>query len=246
MTWSIDIKGFHAHKRSKDDIWFTAIAPVWTQYAKQYNLRPVNHVKLQGVTFLSYDYWNLSGRDWHPENPFYQEKWIEIHPAICKWRINEHGEYVIDSRQKIDDRWRYFVPAEQLLPLLEANITYRSNDRENNPKGFLVCGKECGLILPIQRQFVPTSLPTSYPRLAQSFVNRFTSKTANFGEWFSDWVGTYRAELSKVGNFTKSVKEYWETKPENVLVAENDSQGNFVIYNQEKWQELITPSPEEA
>lgn len=48
--WSIDCKGFHFNNDK-----FTAIVPIWSDYARQYKMYPVNHIKLTGAVWRVFD-----------------------------------------------------------------------------------------------------------------------------------------------------------------------------------------------
>lgn len=131
MAWHVDIKGYFCRENKT----FVAIAPVFDVEFVGKD-RPINHVKLEGVVCSATDYDSLEMKEWHPDNPF-SEKWIEIHPHLCKWEIKE-SEFNLEvnllerTQCGVDgDRvvWRFFVPAEQLAPLHWTQRPYRSQER---------------------------------------------------------------------------------------------------------------------
>lgn len=134
MVWSVDIKGFHREFKSKATDTFVAIVPIWSSYSKHYDLKPINHVRLTGVAVRALDFPCMEGREWHPDNCFSREKWIELHLYWCKWSLDECERLVIQSRHFLngDERvgHRFFVPAQQLQQLAADDLVYKSKDRQ--------------------------------------------------------------------------------------------------------------------
>lgn len=130
MVKSIDAKRFFCDQQSNK---FYSIVPIFDNYLK--NEKPINHIKIQGL-YVPIANSNDELAEWHPDNPFSSQKYIECHIHICKWIVNTHKEYVLDHRYRTgwhgQECWtRFFVPAEQLKPLhWTVDKEYRSKDRE--------------------------------------------------------------------------------------------------------------------
>lgn len=140
MAWHLDIKGFHVSGSNKSGVCdFTAIVPVWDDISRHYGVYPINHVRIGGVAVPPFLFFDLLDARWHPDSPFYEEKWIEVVLLLCKYERDEFGSYLITESRSLKDRpensWRYFVPAKQLLPLHRTEIKFRSEDRRK-----LICG----------------------------------------------------------------------------------------------------------
>lgn len=136
MAWTLDIKGFHREFKSKNVDTFVALVPVGSGYSRHYNLRPINHVKLTGVAASELQYQRLTGCEWHPDNCFSEEKWIELHLYWCKWSFDEYERLVVQSRHFLNGygsriEHRFFVPAKQLQILAAEDLVYKSKDRED-------------------------------------------------------------------------------------------------------------------
>lgn len=141
--WTIECKGFYAQNDK-----FTAIVPIWSKHSEAYRLYPANHIKITGIGIRNIDFDSEYNRlaDWHPDNPFSQQKWIEINLRWCKWKWNQRREYMLSESHDIGyptlyegrqyKRYRYFVPAIQLQPLNEySEVVYKSNDRKKSEFG---------------------------------------------------------------------------------------------------------------
>ena len=136
MVWTLDVKGFHREFQKGAVDTFVAILPIWSGYSKHYNLRPINNIKLTGIAVSERDYHCLKGREWHPDNCFSEEKWIELHLYWCKWSLDKCERLVIKDRHFLNGygnrvEHRFFVPAKQLHPLAAEELVYKSKDRED-------------------------------------------------------------------------------------------------------------------
>jgi hypothetical protein len=143
MTWTLDIKGFRRQFKNKNLETFVAIVPIWSGYSKHYNLRPINHIKLTGIAVSEYQYHRLKRCEWHPDNCFSEEKWIELHLYWCKWSLNEYERLVIQNRHFLNEynnpvKYRFFVPAKQLQQLATEELIYKSKDREDEERQIYV------------------------------------------------------------------------------------------------------------
>lgn len=90
--WCLECKGYCTNNDT-----FTAIIPVWSDYSKRCYMNPVNHIRATGVIVENAYFDHNFNKEWHPDNPFSEEKWIECSIILCKWIWNERGEYVIES-----------------------------------------------------------------------------------------------------------------------------------------------------
>ena len=119
MVWVLEIKGYH---QPEDSNKFTAIIPRWSGYSKHYYLRPVNHIKIIGVTVRIEDFGKTNAY-WHPDN-VYSEKWVEVILKWCKWQWNDRDEYIIKECHDLtypnylgsckSPLYKYYVRASEL------------------------------------------------------------------------------------------------------------------------------------
>jgi hypothetical protein len=117
----IDPNGSSGGLGSKFVAKFTAIVPVWANKKK----KPINHIRLTGVAFSFYDYDLLDSCYWHPDNPFCEEKWIEIRIYQLIWEKGIANKF---SRKELHSPFQFFAPAKQIQSIYKP--TYRSKDRE--------------------------------------------------------------------------------------------------------------------
>lgn len=137
MAISIDVKRFHHVEDSKK---FIAIVPVWSGYARHFKQKPINHIKLEGISAHKVNLDRYISQEWHPDNPYSKEKWIEVYLYHCYWKNTEDKEHVLISRTRIG--WYdqiplhsslYFVPASQIREFYQKtgeSLVYKSKDRE--------------------------------------------------------------------------------------------------------------------
>jgi hypothetical protein len=137
MVLEIDIKRFHIPQEEGNK--FIAIAPIWSGYAEHFKQKPINQIIFEGIYVRWIDLDRHTRQNWHPDNPFSNEKWIEVHLYSCVWKLNEEREYVLTSRTRMG--WYgtqgtsclYFVPAVELRKLYQSapdgGLVYKSSDR---------------------------------------------------------------------------------------------------------------------
>jgi len=136
MALNIDVKRFHTPNGTS----FIAIAPIWSEYATYHKQKPINQIKLEGVTVRELDLARFTHCNWHPDNPFSEEKWMEVRLYQCKWELNANKEYSLISRTPIGQYGTrhitdtlFFVSARQVRAIYggspDGELMYKSNDR---------------------------------------------------------------------------------------------------------------------
>jgi hypothetical protein len=144
MAISVDAKAYTMTSVHGDYCEFVAIVPIYSEYGKGQGDRPINHIKITGYTVsaINFDYCGLA--PWHPDNPFADEKFIEIRLHLCQHKL-ENGTKV-EYRSRVGwcngDNFashRFFVSAKQLQPLHRmSEKVYRSKDRAAEDAGITV------------------------------------------------------------------------------------------------------------
>ena len=142
MVKQIDLRGYaHLENTHHSNYFeFVGIVPIYSDWGRGQGDRPINHLKLTGYGVSTYDFHYCELAPWHPENPFSDEKFIEVYLHDCQPKFEQDidGEKKkVEYRRRIgwlgDDDFattRFFVPAHQLRPLHYTQLSvYRSLDR---------------------------------------------------------------------------------------------------------------------
>jgi hypothetical protein len=66
-------------------------------------------------------------------------------------------------------------------------------------------------------------------------IQLFASNDPNF----PDWQGSYEASLENVEPNIVSVRKYWETFDDSIVIAENGDGAELTIHNQHAWNRRI-------
>lgn len=119
------IKGFH----QADDGKFKAIVPLWNYEAATSGEKPVDHKVITGIAVRAINFHQLTHTKWHPDNPYSDEKWIELELLLCRWSYkNDQSPNVLERETRLGNwheicgqahpTWRFLAPASQLRPVV--------------------------------------------------------------------------------------------------------------------------------